>query len=194
MTSPRFSDPPLVEMDTTPEEPRASAGYIGGETTSVGASTPPAAASRGHRDDSSLANQTRSQSPLSQSFDEVTGRHRQYQNPFAFAPGEHLAHPHLSLQVWDGRDLTGFHVHLPDHGREAQQAIWSAYTSSLQPSYDFVELGSRRKNAGEDWEQEDNGNSGLIHEEGLVREVEGAWGYGDREEEIGRASCRERVF
>lgn len=135
MTSPRFTDPPLAEMDTIPDESRASDALIGAETTSVGASAPSGAASEGGRDDSStIPNGTRSpflifaQSPAGNL------------NPFAFAPGEQLAHPHLSSPWWDGQDVIGFSVHLEDHSPKAQHAIWSAY--SLQPYYDAVVVGA----------------------------------------------------
>ena len=125
MTSPLFADPPLAERDTIPDESRASSGSLGTASDAVGASVPDTSAEDGGQDDSSsIPNETRASSPfLGQGH---LGNDNG--NPFAFASGEHLAHPRLFHPRWDGRDLTGFPVHLPDHSPEAQQAIWSAYT------------------------------------------------------------------
>lgn len=123
MTSPRFADPPLSGTDTITDEARALCASLGASSAS-GPFVPSSGASdEGGVGEMHTSNFTRPPSPLF--FHEQAGNNNR--NPFAFAPGEHLAHPHLSTPRWDGQDVTGFPVHLPNHSPEAQHAIWSAY-------------------------------------------------------------------
>lgn len=137
MTSPRFADPPLAGIGTITDETRALSASLGASSASSGAFVPsPGASDEGGVGEMHTSNSTRPFSPLF--FHEQASNNNH--NPFAFASGEHLAHPKLSPPWWDGRDLTGFPIHLPDHSPEAQQALSGAY--NLQPWYDSVVAGS----------------------------------------------------
>ena len=138
ITSPRFTDPPLAELEVIEDETGVSAALLGGSGAPVGAASSSAAAKTGGAGgEMDTTHSTHSTSPFfSQEKPSDT-------NPFAFALGEHLTHPQLSWPRWDGNDLTGFPIHLPDRNSEAQPAIWSAYIAcSLQPDYDSMIVGA----------------------------------------------------
>ena len=139
VTSPRFADPALTETQTFEDDSRVSSTAFGPSSGHVGGLILEVAAKDGGLDDdmdTSASTRSPSPSPFSSNFGDNN------QNPFAFAPGEHLAHPHLPTPRWDGQDVTGFPVILPSHSPEAQHAILGAYTSTLQPYYDSAAVGS----------------------------------------------------